>query len=109
MRMARTLLVAMCAFCLLVGCQRPEGTTGDTSKTGQNDSEAALKANELKPPADLTASETLKRLLATYRQAKTYRDNAVVRLAFRQNGQPVSDEQPFAVAYERPDKLSIKA
>src|SRR5206468_592965 len=62
-----------------------------------------------KQPAEWTANEILKRLLATYRQAKTYRDQAVVRLSFRQNGQQASQEQPIAVALERPDKLSIVA
>src|SRR5262249_4593604 len=47
--------------------------------------------------------------LARYRQAKTYRDNAVVRLSFRRDGQPMAEEAPAAVALERPSKLSIVA
>src|SRR3954466_5779851 len=108
MRIAGTLIAALSSLVLLAGCQKSNGA-GDSTKTGHNGSEAASAADSAKSAADLSASEVLKRLLATYRQAKTYRDNAVVRLAFRQNGQPVSQEQPFAVAYERPDKLSITA
>jgi cytochrome oxidase Cu insertion factor (SCO1/SenC/PrrC family) len=62
-----------------------------------------------KPTADYTASEILKQLLATYRQAKTYQDQAVVRLSFRQGDQPVHEEFPAAVAFERPNKLSLVA
>ncbi|HEY2411254.1 MAG TPA: hypothetical protein VGI40_03380 [Pirellulaceae bacterium] len=102
------LFAALCALVLGVGCQKPEGT-GDPPKESRDEGKTASVAKSTKPAADLSASEILKRLLATYRQAKTYKDNAVVRLAFRQNGQPVFQEQPFAVAFERPDKLSITA
>ena len=66
-------------------------------------------ASPKKPPAECTASEVLQQLLATYRGAKTYRDQGVVRLAFRENGLPKSEEWPVAVAFERPGKLSLAA
>jgi len=57
------------------------------------------------PPAEWTSNEILAQLLATYRDAKTYQDNAVVRLTFRQNGQPVSQDWPTSVAFERPNRI----
>src|SRR5262245_29662298 len=62
-----------------------------------------------KPAVDYSADEVLKQLLATYRQAKSYQDQAIVRLAFRQDGQPVSQEWPAAVVFERPNRLSLAA
>jgi hypothetical protein len=109
MRIAGTLFIALSALVLFVGCQKSESTSGDSPKASVDDAKTVSVTESMKPAADLSASEILKRLLATYRQANTYRDNAVVRLAFRQSGQPVFQEQPFAVAYERPDKLSIHA
>jgi hypothetical protein len=109
MRIAGTLFVALSALVLVVGCQKSDGAGGDSSKSDHKESRTAAVSESTKPAAELSASEILRRLLANYRQAKSYRDSAVVRLAFRQNGQPVFQEQPFAVAYERPDKLSINA
>jgi hypothetical protein len=48
-------------------------------------------------------------LLATYRGATSYEDHGVVRLAFRQAGEAMSQEWPVAVAFQRPDKLSLVA
>ena len=70
---------------------------------------AAIQPAVAKPAADRTASEILQQLLATYRQAKTYQDQGVVRLAYRRNGQPEAEESPVAVAFERPGKLSLVA
>src|SRR5262245_35063208 len=109
MKVAGTLLVCIGLVVLLAGCQKTTDGGGNRAQDVRNDPPQDSTSNSAKAAADWTANEILKRLLATYRQAKTYRDNAVVRLAFRQNGQPVAQEQPFAVAYERPDKLSIAA
>src|SRR6478672_3743996 len=109
MRVAGTLLLFFSAVALFAGCQKPAGEAAQSADIGQKASSTDSTADRSKPAADWSASDILKRLLATYRQAKSYRDNAVIRLAFRQNGQPVSQEQPFAVAFERPDKLSIAA
>src|SRR4051794_518403 len=109
MRVAGRLLFFVCAAGLFTGCQKPAGEAAQSADIGQKGSASDSIADKSKPAADWSASDILKRLLATYRAAKTYRDNAVVRLAFRQNSQPVAQEQPFAVAYERPDKLSINA
>src|SRR5205823_2580147 len=69
----------------------------------------ATSPSNKKLPAEWTANEILAQLLARYRQAKTYRDNAVVLLSFSRAGQPMAEESPAAVAFERPGKLSIVA
>jgi len=109
MRRARTLLIASIVCTAIFGCGTKAPPTDNPDPANKPTSAASQPANTDKPPADWSANEVLKRLLATYRQAKTYRDQAVVRLSFRQNGQPLSQEQPNAVAYERPDKLSLTA
>src|SRR6478672_3497586 len=109
MKVAGTLVACVSALLLFTSCQQANETGRDRTSTDRQEPANVSTADNAKRAAEWSANDILKRLLATYRQAKTYRDNAVVRLAFRQNGQPVSQEQPFAVAYERPDKLSITA
>jgi outer membrane lipoprotein-sorting protein len=60
-------------------------------------------------PALAPAEQVLQRMVATYRDAKSYSDQAVVRLKYRQQGQPLEDEGPFAVSLVRPNKLSLRA
>src|SRR5262245_38789675 len=57
----------------------------------------------------LTANEILNRLLKTYRSAATYQDRGVVKLQFKQAGQPSGDQWPCAVQFARPSKLSLAA
>lgn len=80
--------------------QPKEGSKVGKTATGQVPSKAA---------ADFSANEILPKLLATYRDAETYQDQAVVRLSFQQGGQPVSQEWETAVSFERPNKLSLVA
>lgn len=114
MRWAWTRLACLACTLLFTGCERTPAPSA-TSQTGESDAHSPSASTKTaapdstRPAADLSANEILKRLLATYRQAKTYRDQAVVRLSFRQNNQPLSQEQPNAVAFERPDKLSLTA
>ena len=48
-------------------------------------------------------------MVATYRDAKSYSDQAVVRLKYRQQGQSFEDEGKLAVSLVRPNKLSLRA
>ncbi len=57
------------------------------------------------PPS--TANELLQRLLATYRGASTYQDQASVKLQFRRAGELSSFNWPNSVAFERPNKLAL--
>src|SRR4051812_25852889 len=109
MKFAATLVACVSTLLLFASCQKANDAGPDRTTAAQPEPADISMPDKTKPPAEWTANEILKRLLANYRQAKTYRDNAVVRLAFRQTGQPVFQEQPFAVAYERPDKLSVAA
>ena len=109
--MARSLwqLAAAAQLALLAGCwgqQTP--TPAPPGSVGIQPAEQ-VEALPAKPAPEWTAREVLQRLLATYRQAKTYQDQGVVRLAYRQENQPVASEWPVAVAFERPGKLSLAA
>ena len=109
MRWAWTLLACLTLFGAIAGCGNHAAQKDENGPQAVASAAKTADSVSTKSPADWTANEILKRLLATYRQAKTYRDQAVVRLAFRQNGQALSQEQPNAVAFERPDKLSLVA
>lgn len=109
MRWAWTLLAGLALPVVIAGCVNNAAKTDENGTQADASAAKAPEAGATTSPADRTANDILKRLLATYRQAKTYRDQAVVRLAFRQNGQSLSQEQPNAVAFERPDKLSLVA
>jgi hypothetical protein len=95
---------------LSVGCNRPATPASVPAQpaAGAGPS-ASLAAKPVEPLGEWTANEILSHLLTTYRQAQTYQDQAVVRLAFRQGGQPQGQEWPTAVAFQRPGKLSIHA
>src|SRR6187399_2454482 len=107
MRFAWKLVTCLMMALAAAGCGRGTARTADEGPKGEVPVATPAHADANKPAAEWTANEILKRLLATYRQAKTYRDQAIVRLAFRQNGQSLSQEQPIAVSFERPDKLAI--
>ncbi len=93
------------ALLLLAGCFQapppapPVVTTKVPAAVGRNTPLAAPKS----------ASEILKRLLDTYRAAKSYQDQGIVKLEFSQGGTRSGDQWPCAVAYVRPNKLSLVA
>ncbi len=94
----------------LAGCGRSSGAANRESPAAELPPSPKHKASfSAKPTAEWTANEILQQLLSTYRQAKSYRDSGVVRLAFRRGGQPIAEDAPAAVAFERPGKLSIVA
>jgi peroxiredoxin len=84
----------------LAGCGSGEQTAAksDTKSAGAS-----------QPAADLTAQQILKRLLETYRGAKSYADEAVVRLHYVQQGQGVDQEWKSSVRLARPNKLALDA
>lgn len=104
----RMLAVAVLGM-LLAGCWGPQSPPPAPPPVTIGVLPPQGKKLPAKPPAEWTASEILQQLLATYRQAQTYQDQGVVRLAYRRNGQPESEESPVAVAFERPGKLSLVA
>lgn len=93
----------------VAGCAPKPAAQPVKEQSPQSGGGGTVEHGKSKPAADYTAREILQRLLATYRQAQTYQDQAVVRLSFQQGEQPVSEEYPAAVAFERPNKLSLAA
>ncbi|MBC7856632.1 MAG: hypothetical protein IAF94_24650 [Pirellulaceae bacterium] len=55
------------------------------------------------------ASDVLRQLLKTYREAKSYSDDGQVVLRFRQNGELMESKWKTAVSFERPNRLFVKA
>lgn len=101
-------LVLFLGALLTAGCWKAPPTVPKAGSAATNGHPAA--AEEV-PSADgeLTANQILQRLLKTYREAASYEDQAVVRLAFQQNGQPIADQWSSAVKFERPNRLSLVA
>ena len=60
-------------------------------------------------PGELGPQQILQRLLESYRGAKSYSDEAVVRLRFVQNGQPHDQQWPSSVRFQRPNQLALDA
>lgn len=55
------------------------------------------------------AEQVLRQMIAAYQAAKTYRDQAVVRLKYRQQGQWFEDDGKLSVSFARPNKLQLRA
>lgn len=55
------------------------------------------------------AEQVLQRMVNVYREAKSYHDEAVVRLKYRQHGQWFEDEGELSVSLVRPNKLQLRA
>jgi hypothetical protein len=51
----------------------------------------------------------LRRMIDTYRHARTYADSGIVRLRYRADGQWVEDQGRFAVRLQRPNRLIVRA
>jgi hypothetical protein len=108
MKLVGTLPFAVLLLTFIAGCERPAANQAQSSVAGPSATQTAT-ASSKKHAADWTANEILAQLLRTYREAKTYRDQGLVRLEFRQSGQPVTLSWPSEVAFERPGKLSLAA
>ena len=86
----------------LTGCQNDPPPKPVT--TGGNGVTAVSQASTEKS----SPNEMLQQLLAAYRGAASYQDGAVVKLHFRRGGEQNAFAWPMAVAFERPNKLSLK-
>lgn len=58
---------------------------------------------------ETAARKLLERMIARYRSAPRYADDARVRLSYRQGGQKYVDEAPLSVVFQRPDNLHLRA
>jgi hypothetical protein len=54
-------------------------------------------------------AEAIRRIVARYREAEAYRDEGSLRLAYRRQGEAVSQSWPWSVQWERPGRLRIDA
>jgi len=96
------------AATLLVGCG--QGGPGGSGSPAGNGDPAKGNKGAAPPAAELTSAEkVLEAMAAAYRQAKSYRDNAVVRFVLDTGGRKDDRTEKFAVRFERPNKLHVEA
>lgn len=88
------------------GCRSEPGALGSGGASGG--SSAANRSTEGNQ-SPLTAGELLQRLLFTYRNAQSYRDDGLLRLRYTQAGRTIDDQWPTAVAWKQPNRLAITA
>jgi hypothetical protein len=62
-----------------------------------------------KPAQAETPDEILQGMVKAYQAAKTYTDQGKVRVEYRVDGKTEQDEGPLAIAFERPNRLSVEA
>lgn len=92
--------LGLCCASLFCGCPASAPipipvTTGSGTVTN----------NVVRPAA--SPNEILQKLLANYRTAPSYEDQAVVKLQFKRLGQPAAFSWPAAVAFARPNRLAL--
>ena len=91
------------AFLLTSGCgTKPSAATGD--KTSPEQAPIASL-----PEAGPSASEVLRQLLKTYREAKSYSDDGEIVLRRRQDGELLENKWKAAVKFERPNRVWVQA
>lgn len=82
---------------------------GSSTGTPSKNPTAAKEAAAALPSSSPEAAEVLKQLLKTYREAKSYTDNAEVVLRFRRGAELLEDRWPSSVKFERPNRLFVHA
>jgi len=108
------------SVCFLTGCRKDstpvaKGTDDKPSKIEEAKSQAGLygpKPQPNDPPsssgvASSDADRILRETIAAYRQAKSYRDNAIVRVSYKIDGQTFDDTAPLSVTLQRPNRLRL--
>lgn len=96
------------AACQFAGCGQPRPAPAESEKAATNATQqAATAANSATTPTSNSPNEILQQLLTAYRAAKTYQDQAVVKLSFKANGQDMTQDFPAAVAFERPNRVAL--
>ncbi|WP_425616978.1 TlpA family protein disulfide reductase [Anatilimnocola sp. NA78] len=91
------------ALLAVPGCKKPEAVGPKVD----NPTVSPLASPAESFDAATSANKILQRLLKTYRDAKSYQDQAVVKLSYKANGQDVVQDFPAAVAFERPNRLAL--
>jgi hypothetical protein len=88
-RLGAWMLGFAATLCLMAGCHRA--------------------ANQSDAPASLTADQVMQAMMNAYQHSEAYRDQAVVRLRYRQNGRLYQDEAPLSVTWKAPGQLNVCA
>ncbi len=96
----------MLAAALLVGC----GQGGPNNSGGPAAGDGPKVDRSLGPTVELTsADEVLEAMAQAYRKARSYRDNATVRVVIDRDQDREDHTEKFAVRFERPNKLHVEA
>jgi AhpC/TSA family len=88
------------------------GSSGCGGKPATADADqpaAATTPESAIPPSRPGASEVLRTLLKTYREARSYSDDGQVVLRFRNGGELIENKWRTAVKFERPNRLLVQA
>lgn len=93
----------MVTIMLLTGCGgKPVAVSGEMPASAPEEV-ASL------PDASPSAGEVLRKLLRTYREAKSYSDEGQIVLRRRQDGELLENKWKAAVKFERPNRLFVEA
>lgn len=102
------------------GCQKTEtAVTAEKKADGKKDASSAAiaagtagqtegKPASAQPGALSTGRQVLEAMVAAYRKAATYYDHAVVQLNAEVGGDKIHKEQPFSMAFARPNLLRLE-
>lgn len=86
---------------LVVGCDSTDQILESSTKQAEN-------AGKL-TAANVSAGEILSRCIQRYSQLSSYTDKGKVKLRYTLDGKRIEDVAPLAVAFERPNRLGIRA
>lgn len=79
------------------------------SEVAGRPAEVSTVADNGRDRSDSAADRCLAAMLRRYREATGYRDTAVVRLTYREEGRQQTDTAPLQVGYRGPDALRVDA
>ncbi|ADB16632.1 hypothetical protein Psta_1958 [Pirellula staleyi DSM 6068] len=104
-----------CALALLLltitlfSCAPNVDEPAQPATTGESETSAGETTNGSPAESPTSAAGILKQMMAVYRAAQGYSDDAIVRLRYKQQGEEYRDEWKSSVKFARPNKLAIEA
>lgn len=94
---------------LLVGCGEPSAERPGPGTAEVLSQPVSARGDSPMQSDEKAARQLLEAMIARYRAAKSYADDARVRLSYRQGGQKYVDEAPLSVVLQRPGNLHLRA
>ncbi len=88
-------IAGLLSICIVAGCSRKPAATSNSKP--------------LTTDAPSTARAALENMLAAYRQASSYQDEAYVQLRYVRAGQAYEDRSPVRVSWQAPNRIFIRA